>query len=163
MTAAARPPAIGRHRPRPAAARRRGFTMIELLVVVALVAVAAGAVALALRDGSAARLEREGARLAALLEAARADARASGLAVRFELASADAAGGAQFRFVGLPPSVRMPDRWLDPEVGAEIVGARALVLGPEPLLPAQRIVLRLGDQRLVLASDGLGPFAPPPP
>jgi general secretion pathway protein H len=32
-------------------------------------------------------------------------------------------------------------------------------LGPEPLIGAQRIVLHLGDQRLVLGTDGLGPFA----
>jgi general secretion pathway protein H len=135
--------------------------MVELLVVIALIAIAAGAVSLALRDGGAQRLEREGMRLAALLESARADARASGLPVRFELARADDSDGAQFRFVGLPPSVTMPQRWLDDEVSAEIIGARALALGPEPLLPAQRIVLRLGDQRLVLATDGLSPFAPP--
>jgi general secretion pathway protein H len=36
------------------------------------------------------------------------------------------------------------------------------VLGPEPILPAQRIVLRLEDRRVVLASDGLAPFAPDP-
>jgi len=33
-----------------------------------------------------------------------------------------------------------------------------VVLGPEPLIGAQRIVLRLGDQRLTLATDGIGPF-----
>lgn len=136
--------------------------MIELLVVIALIAIAAGAVTLALRDGSASRLEREAARLAALLESARAEARASGLPVRFELAAPNAADGAQFRFVGLPPSSRLPDRWLDPEVTAEIVGARALVLGPEPLLPAQQVVLRLHEQRLMLATDGLGAFAQAP-
>lgn len=140
--------------------RAGGFTMVELLVVIALIAIAAGAVGLALRDGGAGRLEREGARLAALLEAARVEARASGLPVSFELAPPNAADGANFRFVGLPPSSQLPERWLDDEVGAEIVGARALLLGPEPLLPAQRIVLRLGDQRLVLATDGLSPFAP---
>jgi len=146
----------------------RGFTLIELMVVVALVAIAAGTVALALRDGGADRLEREGARLAALLEAARAEARASGLAVRFELVAADAAGAeagsaagsaAAFRFVGLPPAVGLPQHWLDARVSAEIVGARALLLGPEPLLPAQRLVLHLGEHRLTLASDGLAPFA----
>jgi general secretion pathway protein H len=34
----------------------------------------------------------------------------------------------------------------------------ALVLGPEPIIGAQRIVLRLNNQRLVLATDGLAPF-----
>ena len=53
----------------------------------------------------------------------------------------------------------LPTRWLDPQVRAEVVGARAVQLGPEPLIGAQRIVLRLADQRLELATDGLGPFA----
>jgi len=39
-----------------------------------------------------------------------------------------------------------------------VVGARAVVLGPEPLIGRQRIVLRLDAQRLTLATDGLGPF-----
>ena len=43
-----------------------------------------------------------------------------------------------------------------------MIGARAVVLGPEPLIGAQRIVLRLRDQRLTLATDGLGPFVVAP-
>jgi general secretion pathway protein H len=82
--------------------------------------------------------------------------------VRWEVASADASDGAQFRFIGLPRSSTLPRRWLTPAVSAEVVGARAVVLGPEPILPAQRIVLRLEDRRVVLASDGLAPFAPDP-
>ena len=42
---------------------------------------------------------------------------------------------------------------------ADIVGARAVRLGPEPLIGAQRITLRLKDQTRVLATDGLAPFA----
>ena len=42
---------------------------------------------------------------------------------------------------------------------ADIGGASAVLLGPEPVIGAQRIVLRLGDQQLQLATDGLGPFA----
>jgi general secretion pathway protein H len=52
-----------------------------------------------------------------------------------------------------------PTRWLDPQVRAEVVDAPAVQLGPEPLIGAQRIVLRLADQRVALATDGLGPFA----
>jgi general secretion pathway protein H len=44
-------------------------------------------------------------------------------------------------------------------VRAEVVGGTSVQLGPEPLIGAQRIVLRLADRRLVLATDGLGPFA----
>ena len=65
--------------------RARGFTLIELLVVVSLIALGTAGVSLAMRDGNATRLEREGQRLAALLEAARAQSRASGVAVRWAL------------------------------------------------------------------------------
>jgi general secretion pathway protein H len=143
---------------RPATAcARRGFTLVELLVVLVLIGIAVGVASLALRDPSAAKLEQEAARLAALLEAGRAEARALGLPVRFELGSADPTQ--QFRFVGLPPELKLPQHWLDPEVRAEIPGARALILGPEPLIGPQRIVLSLGEQQVVLATDGLSAFA----
>ena len=140
--------------------RAAGFTLIEVLIVMALVAIGTALVSLALRDGTQNRLEEEGARLSALLESARAEARASGIAVRWAPADAAASDGAHFRFVGLPQAVEMPTRWLGDGVSAEIIGARALVLGPEPVLPAQRLVLHLEDRRLVLASDGLAPFGP---
>ncbi len=149
--------------------RPAGFTLVELLLVLLLIAMVSGMVSLSLRDGGAANLEREATRLAALLEAGRAEARASGTAVRFELASRDAVAtgdapeGVDFRFIGLGPDVHLPGRWLDAGVTARIEGARALRLGPEPLIGAQRIVLSLGDQKLVLATDGLQPFAVPAP
>jgi general secretion pathway protein H len=132
----------------------RGFTLIELLVVVAIVALAAGAVVLSLRDGTERQLEQEGTRLAALLEGARAEARAGALNARWQ------PGDGDFRFTGLPDAAARPTRWLDERVRAEVVGAPALVLGPDAILPPQRIVLRLADRRLELASDGLAAFAP---
>ena len=141
--------------------RAGGFTLIELLLVVALVALASGLVSLAVRDPGTTRLEQEGARLAALLESARSEARASGLAVRWvpgRLPDAPA-DAPDFRFVGLPRSLGLPQHWMDPDIVAEIVGKPAVTLGPEPLIGAQRIVLRLGDRRLDLVTDGLGPFA----
>jgi general secretion pathway protein H len=33
-----------------------------------------------------------------------------------------------------------------------------LILGPEPVIPAQRLRLQLGSQRVVLATDGLAAF-----
>ncbi len=147
--------------------KSRGFTLVELLVVLAIVALGIGMVSLALPDAEANKLEEEGARLASLLESARAEARVAGVAVRWVprvASSADAQtlpDAAQFQFVGLPISVRMPTRFLDPGTRAQVVGSSHLVLGPEAILPSQRVVLRLGERRLELQSNGLGPFAPP--
>lgn len=140
-----------------------GFTLIELLLVAALIAVASAVATLALRDPAASRLEQEAARLTALLESARGEARALGLPVTWRPVPKDAgaapgAESADFRFAGLPPSNTLPTRWLDRDVTAEIVGAPALVLGPEPIIGAQRVTLSLDTQRITLATDGLGPF-----
>jgi general secretion pathway protein H len=144
--------------PRPARPSiDRGFTLIELMVVVAIIAIATGVASLALRDPAASKLEHEATRLASLLESGRAEARASGLSARWE-PLAEQADGSGFRFVGLASNPALPTRWLDASTSAQVIGARAIVLGPEPLIGEQRIVLRLDDQRLTLATDGIGPF-----
>jgi general secretion pathway protein H len=139
----------------------RGFTLIEIMVVLTIIAISVGLVSFALRDGTQNRLEQEAARLAALLEGARAESRALGLPVRWQpMPAEDAPAGApQFRFVGLPKTSDMPSRWMNDGVTAEVVGTGALVLGPEPLIGAQRVVLQLDEHRAVVATDGLGPFA----
>jgi len=131
-----------------------------LLLVLMLIAMATGLVSLSLRDPESARLDQEALRLSALLEAGRAEARATGIAVRFELRADSQDGDAPFRFVGLLQRQGQREHWLTPGVQAEIVGASALALGPEPLIGPQRIVLRLGERQVVLATDGLAPFAP---
>ena len=150
----------------------RGFTLLELMVVVSIIALASAGVGLAMRDGGEQQLEREAARLAALLEAARAQSRASGVAVRWQ----PVAGG--FRFAGALPG-SLPERWLAADTLAELsagTGAAmpwpasgsaasrgtALVLGPEPLIGAQAVLLRQASQpqrALRVATDGLRPFA----
>jgi len=134
-----------------------GFTLIELMVVVAIIAIATAVASLALREPAASKLEQQAARLASLLESARAEARASGIAARWE-PLAEQADGSGFRFVGLPAGQPLPTHWIEPGTSAQVIGARAVVLGPEPLIGAQRIVLSLGDHRLTLATDGIGPF-----
>lgn len=157
-------PGLGRARaaggPAPGRQPVRGFTLIELMIVVSLIAIVSAVASLALRDPAATQLEREGARLAALLESARAEARAAGIVVLW-VPGAPEEG---FRFVGLPASLAMPTRWLAPEgVAAEVRTpqglARGAVLGPEPVIGPQRIVLRLAAQSVVLGTDGFGPFA----
>ena len=73
-----------------------------------------------------------------------------------------------FEFLGLrpreedPDSLAGPKRWLDPQTRAQVVrpvNAATLVLGPEPLIASQRVVLLLGERQLTLATDGLSAFA----
>ncbi len=134
-----------------------GFTLLELLVVVAIVAMASAGVGFAMRDTSQVQLERDADRLAALLESARARSRVSGLPVRWRAAP----GG--FRFEGLapsePPGQDLPEQWLDKDTS--VADTTVLLLGPEPIIEPQAVVLVSSSQpgkSLRLASDGVRPF-----
>ena len=145
--------------------RNLGFTLIELMVVVSLVALATVGVTLALRDDGSTRLEREAMRLSALIESARAQSRTRGVPVVWRSLPQG------FEFVGLvaprgatasQDSLIGPRPWLSADTAAQVLqppGALTLVLGPEPLIAAQRLLLVQGDRRLTLATDGLSPFA----
>ena len=132
----------------------RGFTLLELLVVVAIMAIAAATISLALRDPAAAQLAREGERLAALFESARAQSRAAGVPVIWHTTPSG------FAFEGLPASAApLPTQWLDGQTSAP--GNAPVVLGPDPIIGAQSVVLqRPGAEltQLVVATDGLRPF-----
>lgn len=135
-----------------AAPAARGFTLLELLVVIALIAIATAGASLALRDSADSALERDAQRLAALLETARAQARASELTVVWH------AQPAGFVFEGLPPP-GLPRQWLAATTQAV---AAPVVLGPEPLMAPQAIALSSTarpDRRLWVVTDGLRPFA----
>ena len=137
--------------------RLRGFSLLELLVVISIMALATAGVALSLRDSGQSQLEREAQRLSALLEAGRAQARASGTLVSWQAQ----AQGPGFRFEGLPADNSLPTQWLD--AGTRVAEGSVLVLGPEPLLPPQRTVLTHIDTpelRVSVATDGRRPFAP---
>lgn len=137
----------------------RGFTLLELMVVVALIALATATVTLGLPDSNRSRLETEALRLGAVLDAARAQSRTSGVPLLWQPTDS----GFSLAPAGTTTSAAVPPKaWLHEGTRVEIAqppNARVLVLGPEPLTPPQRLVLRLGDARLALASDGLGPFA----
>ncbi|MGY0196349.1 pilus assembly FimT family protein [Leptothrix sp. BB-4] len=157
----------------PRAKASHGFTLLELLIVVALIAVASAVASLALPDPASTRLEQEAARLATLLEAGRAQSRALGLPVRWapgpapgrepRVSAADlAAPPDAFHFEGLPDNHGLPLRWMTAGADAPQVelpeGRTSIPLGPEPVIGVQRVVLHLGDRRALVASDGIGPF-----
>lgn len=143
---------------------QRGFTLLELLVVLAIMALALGAAVQALRDPKQVALAQEAQRLASWLEAGRATARSSGQVVRWRTTATgfEIAGGGQ---------ASQPQPWLDSRVTVTSfslagagpapapVGPWLLVLGPEPILPAQSLLMQLENQTVRVVSDGLSPFA----
>lgn len=135
----------------------KGFTLLELLVVVAIIALGTAGVGMAMQDGSQTQLEREAQRLVALLESGRAQSRATGVPVRWVVAPAG------FRFDGLPPKT-LPNLWLQPDTTASVPGGgtATLTLGPEPLIGRQTLTLRSSSQagrEMRIGTDGLRPFA----
>lgn len=138
--------------------RRRGFTLLELMLVVALLAVASTGVLFALQTSERTLLARDADRLAALLESARASARGSAAAVRWQ----PSPGG--FRLEGLPAGAPAAEgaradgslAWLTD--GVQLREGGPMLLGPEPILEPQALVLGLGEHLLRVATDGLHPF-----
>jgi len=136
--------------------RVRGFTLLELMVVVAMIAITVSVVSLAIPDPATTRLEREAARLVAVLESARMQARSGALTVLW--VPQPRGEEADYQFLGLPVALMPPLRWLERDVRAEVVGGRSIVLGPEPVIGAQSLMLRLEERQLIIGTDGLGPF-----
>ena len=122
-------------------------------MVIALMALVSVGVVFAMGDNSQDALQREGQRLAAQLEAARAQSRASGQPVRWR---ADNNG---FVMEGLQGGSRRSE-WLQPPVAVRTDGD--IILGPEPLIGAQAITLSYPNrnaQAVIVATDGVRPFA----
>ena len=132
----------------------RGVTLLELLVVLTLMALASAGAVLALRDSPQHKLDLEAQQLVTWLEAARVQARTRGLVVRWVPMPEGHV------LEGLPadalPALGL--RWRDPDTR---VLTGPLVLGPEPLLTAQTVVLQHASQPTVqvrLGTDGVRPF-----
>jgi general secretion pathway protein H len=146
----------------------RGFTLLELLVVITIIAIGSAGVSFALRDSASTTLNREADRLSAVLEAARAQSRSSGVAMAWvalpegfavlpaQVLAQSASGALNLDAAQIKP-------WLAEGTLAQIRSsdrnANSLQLGPEPMLPAQSVELKLGEQTLRISSDGLRPFA----
>jgi general secretion pathway protein H len=146
--------------------RQQGLTLLELLVVLAIIGFAMAGVSLSLRDSNQTQLEREAQRLVAVLEAARAQSRTSGTALiwqatpeGFVIRPAYAPNQAQSgnnTINSAPSSAASPiaartEKWLAMGTQALVSAAaqstnntapaNLLVLGPEPILTPARITL----------------------
>ena len=131
----------------------RGFTLLELLVVMSIIALATVGVSFALRDNGGVEMQREGERLAVLLESARAQSRASGTAVRWRTTENG------FVFEGLP-TLKLPNHWL--LENTRTAGAEQLWLGPEPIISAQQVLVvneSFPGRAVRVSTDGVRAFS----
>ena len=152
--------------------RQRGLTLLELLVVLAIIGLAMTGVGLSLRDSSQTQLEREAQRLVAVLEAARAQSRTSGIALIWQ---ATPQGFVIRTGLELPPTPIAPrtETWLSTATQARVSTStttanptapdNVVVLGPEPILASTRITLSVAtaqrpETTLSIGTDGLRPF-----
>jgi general secretion pathway protein H len=160
--------------------RQRGLTLLELLVVLAIIGMAMAGVSLSLRDSSQTQIEREAQRLVAVLEAARAQSRTSGVALvwqakpdGFVIRPALAPNPSQGNNNGItsaPSNANNPlttrtEIWFTAGTQAVVSTAIAsannaapgnlVVLGPEPILAPARITLSVATTNTSKPSPSL--------
>lgn len=141
--------------------RQRGLTLLELLVVLTIIGFVMAGVSLALRDNTQTQIEREAQRLMAILEAARAQSRTSGIALIWQTTPEG--------FV-VRPATNSTMSLLSPRNEAwATVGTQSsvdtVVLGPEPIIAPARITISLPTSNRMqptasvsIGTDGLQPF-----
>jgi general secretion pathway protein H len=144
--------------------RQRGLTLLELLVVLAIIAISSAGVAIAMRDNAQTQLEREAQRLIAKLEAARVQSRAQGLPLVWR---ATASGFVIETPVAGSGFVAQSEDWLSADVSIGIsADIKSITLGPEPIIPPATITLSKASgqssgakpMNLRIGTDGLQPF-----
>ena len=160
--------------------RQQGLTLLELLVVLAIIGFGLAGVSLSLRDSNQTQLEREAQRLVAVLEAARAQSRTSGIALIWQAtpegfvirpaapnpAQANNSAMALTPINASNPIAARTRTWLTTGTQAVVSApVNLVVLGPEPILTPTRITLTVASANntkptpaLSIGTDGLRPF-----
>jgi general secretion pathway protein H len=134
-----------------------GFTLLELLVVLLIIALGSAGVALSLRMSPEQHLEQEAQRLVYWLELARQQSSTQGQRIQW------VANERGYSFVFNGPSTLPKDTipWLGTTTQV-ISNTNTLVLGPEPILSPQFIELGTKENaalHLKVGTRGVEPFA----
>ena len=131
-----------------------GFTLIELMVVLLVLALSSSLVVMSTRDSSQQTLEREADRLINVLEAARAQARSSSTALLWQ----SDARGYSISAVTDPQTQQQFQTWYLPGTRSE---PTSWLISAEPVQSATRLTLLMEgapNARLSVATDGAASF-----
>jgi len=154
-------------RRRSASGRQRGFTLLELLVVLVIVGLTLGAVSLNVLSSPQQVLQNEAQRLALLMQLARDEAIVRNRPIAFE------AQGDGYRFVVREGNLWVPldqDEMLrprsfqQPPVGLSLTPAVGvgsplrIVFGREPVDKPFVLTLITGDGKAAIRADGIGHY-----
>lgn len=136
----------------------RGFSLVELLLVISIVAMASSMVVVAISDAQRSHLDKLAVQIGAELERGRALSRSLGVPLwwrptaRGYIISPTADAPA----IGIPES----DEKTLPDPDLQLHGS-PIRLGPEPIIPAAQLRLQLKGQTersVTLSTQGLAPF-----
>jgi general secretion pathway protein H len=132
----------------------RGYTLLELLIVIAIIGIAAGVLTLSVRGNDSRRLTEEGDRLAALFRMAQSEARVGGRPIRWR---ADLSG---YRFwapgadaAPIAEELARERRW---RIDVRRVAKSELIFGREPLREPTEIEIATAGPVLRLSLDAMG-------
>lgn len=133
----------------------QGFTLLELMVVVTVIAIGTAGVGLALRDGAQGRVEIDAQRLAVVLELARAQALLKRRTVDVEVRNNG--------IVVHDASQKEVKTWLDVDTLVKSTSSepKLITISAEPFIAPDEVFLtsRANPEIAIrVASDGVGPF-----
>ncbi|MCD0506188.1 type II secretion system minor pseudopilin GspH [Bordetella petrii] len=151
----------------------RGFTLIEMLVVVAIIAIAASMVSLSVASSSARALQSDAQRLVDAFAVAQSEARSDGRVIRWR---ADERGwsferrGRSPRLSAQDDGPQAPDRfeqdaalrpqaWRAPPVAMRLDPARPVIFGTEWISDPLVLELASGGDTVRIERDAAGGYA----